>query len=207
MSRVYDQADYEGVVDDMYHKYVFFAERAALIDANFPGRRSETTFIAGCGWGFLLEELDALGWGDLWGMDGSEYAVNDRAFSVLTSSLANRVFQGDITVQQDIQDARNRLGRPRFIVTEDVLPTADSEAEAQTMLTNLRDLLHPQGEMMHIVTPRDSKGVLQSDGSVAYPWGTVFQMPGLLWRSPAEWRTLIGPDERIWVTGSYTEVA
>lgn len=205
MSWIYDQADYEGVVDDQYRRYPYFATRATIIDNLFRADyRNQITVVAGGGWGYLVDELDQLQWNRVYSLDASSYAVNRGGQELPTS--ASRILQGDILSPQDLQSFRSDVGRPWFIVTEDVLPCAESIAEAQMMLDNLRDFRRPPGDILHIITPRNSRGVLQEDGSVAYPWGEQVQMPGFLWLSEQEWVDLIGPDEVIVFTGSYEVV-
>lgn len=202
MSRVYDESDYHGVVDDNYRWYPFFAQRAEIIDDLFrDDYRNQITVVAGSGWGFLIEELSDRQWNQVYGLDASPYAVHTASNRELPTS-ASRVLEGDILSASDLQGFRSDVGRPWFVITEDVLPCAANIAEAETMLDNLRGFKRPPGDMCHIITPRDQTGVLQADGSVAYPWGGQVQMPGFLWLSTQEWLDLIGPGEPVMFTGS-----
>jgi hypothetical protein len=204
---VYSQADYEGVVDDAYRRYGHFSRRAQDFQGRWNQLLTAKNLIAGCGWGYLLDEMTTRGFTDLWGFDASAYAIQ-QAQIVLPVALRSRVFVADVLSTSDMQDMRQNAGlrgQQRFtgVLTEDLLPCAASVAEAQTMLANLRAISQ---SMAHIITPRDSEGVLQPDGSVIYPWGGQLQMPGFLWLSAAEWRAIIGSGERIFLTGTYEEV-
>lgn len=204
MSRIYTQEDYEGVVDDQYRRYPFFATRADIVDALFPEHRNEIVVVAGGGWGYLLDELDARQWNRVYSLDASAYAVNKGGQEMPTK--ASRILQGDILNDQDLRNFRRDVGRPVFVITEDILPCAADVAEAQLMLDNLRGFRRPSGAMMHFITPRDELGVLQADGSVVWPWGEEVQMPGFLWLTEQEWLDLIGPDEPVVFTNAYPEV-
>jgi hypothetical protein len=68
------------------------------------------------------------------------------------------------------------------------LPCAQSEAEAVTMLEELR---RAGTELAHIITMQDL---------------TTTQLPQYLWRTPAQWRALIGAGEVILRTDTYEQV-
>ena len=132
------------------------------------------------------------GFTDVWGCDASAWAIQQA--QALHPAIAGRFVQSDITVRQNLNALRSTAGlqgnqRFRATLTEDVLPTAQSEAEAQSMLTELRRITT---DMAHLITMRFPDGVLQPDGSVVAPWSAEpVQMPGFLWRSPAEWVAIV----------------
>lgn len=211
MSLIYTEEDYHGVVDDNYRRYSFFSDRGIEFGNRWGGFQSNTILIAGCGWGFLVEQLMAQeGFTDVWGVDASEYSVNTAAPRELPQQYANRIILGNITSDSSIRSVADaagiRGGNPRFrgILTEDVLPCMEDMAELQQALTVLRARSQT---MAHIITPMMSDGERQPDGSVNAAWkqdGPV-QMPGFLWLSQQEWIDAIGPGEPIMFTDS-TEV-
>lgn len=207
MSLIYAEEDYYGIVDDNYRRYSFFANRGIEFNNRWNGFKNNTVLIAGCGFGFLIEELmEVHGFTDVWGCDASDYAVNTAAPRDLLPQYADRIQLGDITDDASIIDVANAAGlkggNPRFraVLTEDVLPCMDNEAEAQQALSVLRGRSQ---SMAHIITPKMAGGERQPDGRVTYPGGE--QIPELLWLAQQEWLALIGPGEPILFTDS-TEV-
>jgi hypothetical protein len=194
MSWVYTQADYEGIVDSDYAANVatWIADRRSRYANNLNPFRNNKLLIAGCGYGYLVAGLMADGFTDVWGCDASAWAIQQA--QALHPAIAGRFVVADITVRQNLNALRAAAGlsgnqRFRAAVTEDVLPCAATEAEAQTMLTELRRITT---DMAHLITMRFPDGTLQPDGSVTAPWSVEpVQMPGFLWRSPAEWIAII----------------
>lgn len=202
MARIYSREDYEGVVDDNYRRYESFDVRRMLMGQRWNAFRNAKVLIAGCGYGFLVADLIADGFSDVWGCDASAWAIQ-RA-KELHPAIAVRFVQADITIRPQMNSLRSTAGlsgnqRFRATLTEDVLPCAANEAEAQAMLVELRRITT---DMAHIITPMYADGVKQPDGSVEAPWGGK-QMPGFLWLSVEEWRALIGPSEPIIPTSTY----
>lgn len=198
MSWIYSESDYNGYVDDQYHRYQFFADRGIVFNNQWNSFKNNKILIAGCGYGFLIQELmENHGFTDVWGCDGSEYAVNVAAPANLPSQHASRVLLGDITSSADMQAVANAAGIPggnpkfRAILTEDVLPCL-TEAEVPTALSVLRGRSQ---NMAHIITPQMQGSVKQPDGSTIYPGGV--QMPGFTWLTHQEWVDLIGTGEPI----------
>jgi 2-polyprenyl-3-methyl-5-hydroxy-6-metoxy-1,4-benzoquinol methylase len=195
MSRIYARADYEGVVDDDYHGNVlsWIDHRLSVVEPGLRSFQNNKILIAGCGYGYLVQRLmDVHGFTDVWGCDASAWAIQQA--KALHPHLAARFVQADITVRQQLTALRSAAGLSgnqsfRAVVTEDVLPCAANQAEAQTMLTELRRISQGEG---HIISMRFPDGTVQPDGSVVTPWGGVSQMPGFLWLTPAAWRALIG---------------
>lgn len=206
MSRVYTANDYASAgnhtgdrltaySDDDYEAQIltWIDARLATLTAGLAGLEQNKILIAGCGLGHTLAHLmDSHGFTDVWGCDASAYAIA-RA-QALWPQYASRFIQADVTVRQQVSAVRSAAGLSgnqqfRAVITEDLLPCATDVAEAQAMLTELRRAALGEG---HIITMLDPQGVQQPDGSVTYPWGGALQMPGYLWLTAAEWRTLIG---------------
>jgi hypothetical protein len=194
VARLATQADFRGRPDpntpvpagrptwlyDDYRRFPFFVQRAQVIRQRFPA--AVTVLVAGCAHGYLVDELRKLG-AVAWGCDASAWATGQAAQAVPAS--AQFVRQGDCLNVQSLRAVRSAAGIPqsgRFAVgvTEDLLPVAASDAEATTMLTNLRAVCTV---LFHVVTP----------GSPADP----HRMSGLLWKPIAAWRAFLPVGEAI----------
>lgn len=192
MSYVYTEADYHGTVDTNYRRYPWFDDRGRWVHGKLNSYLNSPVVVAGCGWGYLVEELLSLGFTDPWGFDASAYAIS-QAQAVLTAAAADRIVQADATVRADMDNLRSVAGlkgNKSFdaCITEDLLPCASSATEVDAMLTELR---YVAKNLAHIVTPR---------------LDNVPQDPQFLWLYPDEWRALIGPDEPIILVGTHVEV-
>lgn len=198
MSWIYSEEDYNGIVDDQYRKYQFFTDRGIIFNNQWNGIKNNKILIAGCGWGFLIQELmEVHGFTDVWGCDASEYAVNVAAPANLPAQYASRVLLGNITSSAEMVAVANAAGipgnNPRFraILTEDVLPCL-TQQEIPTALSNLRARSQ---SVAHIITPQMQGSVKQPDGSTVYPGG--IQIPGFTWLTHQEWINIIGTSEPI----------
>jgi len=191
MSYIYTKEDYNGRVDTNYRKYSYFYERANLLSKEHSEYKDYTTLIAGCAYGFLLEELDKQGWKDVWGVEASKYAVNEASPSILESHLSEKVLLGDITKSSDMDYVKSKIGKPMFIITEDVLPCAKNEEQVHIMLNELRNILQDEEVMCHFITPKiDNKE----------------QVEGFLWFSYEKWKDLINAEEKIYSASLNKEV-
>jgi 2-polyprenyl-3-methyl-5-hydroxy-6-metoxy-1,4-benzoquinol methylase len=150
---------------DQYRRYPYFGQRADWIAEHYP--RVKRVLVAGCGWGFLVEELVRRGI-DAWGIDAADYAIQKAARHV--RGVAPRIRRGDV-LNAGID------GTYDLIVTEDLLPCASDESEAVRMAAHVRQ---HAGKVLHIVTPGDP-----ADPS---------KLPGVLWKSLEEWKSLVGGD-------------
>lgn len=162
----------EGGWYSQYRNYPFFAQRAAWINQTVPTGK---LLIAGCGWGYLVDELLKLG-RDVWGIDASAYCVGK-------GIAPGRVFQRSALVRADLNAAKTAAGvasNGRFAagVTEDLLPCL-TVPEVSSALQELRRACT---SLLHIVTP--------GDGS-AQPPGRV---PEMTWRDVAGWKQIVGSD-------------
>lgn len=162
-----------------YRRYPFFAERVAEIRTRFPA--STKVLVAGCGWGFLLDEAAALGV-EAWGMDASSYAIS-KAQEVLAEPVRSRVVLGDVTNEAQVNNMRNLAGmrgQQKFdlCITEDLLPVL-TDAEVATALPLLRNV---SSFMLHIITCSKADD------------GPTQRHPELNWKLQSEWKALVSPD-------------
>jgi hypothetical protein len=175
MGRLASAADFEGgLLYTDYRNYSFFADRALKIKGRVATGK---VLVAGCGWGFAVGELLSLGI-DAWGCDASPYALG-KAVEVLPVNASARVILADCTSRTQLSALKTAAGLPgnqrfAFVVTEDLLPCLDNEAEVAAVLTELRRI---GVTLFHIVTPK-------SEGNTA----------PLLWRTLPEWKALVGND-------------
>lgn len=177
MSRLASVQDFEqgGLYFPPYQRFPFFGTRADTLRGRF---QTVKILIAGCGWGYTVDELVQRG-ADAWGVDASSYAI-DR------SVVPARTRLGDCSVKADMDAIRTVAGLRgnKFfdvIVTEDLLTCCESEAEVQTMMTTLR----ASGTLLvHILSVTDGTPRDLAD----------YCAPGLLWRTPDQWRTIVGGD-------------
>lgn len=181
MPRLATAEDFEGLAPQAlytaYRRYPFFAERATAINARYTTKVK--ALVAGCGYGYLVDELVKLGW-DAWGIDASAYAITKGKAEL--PAIATRLIQadaGNASQMSAVRTAAGLTGNRRFglIVTEDILPVC-TDAEANTILQQLRANLVAGGPMLHIITP----------GNPADP----AKFAPLNWKSVAQWRALIG---------------
>jgi hypothetical protein len=179
VGRLASAADFEdGALYSDYQRFAFFAWRAEWLVNRFGP--TGKWLVAGCGWGFLVDELLKLGV-DAWGVDPSPYA-KAKATENLSAASAARVLQVDLTTRAQLASARSAAGltgNQRFdvTVTEDVLPVF-SDAEITVGLTELRRV---SNAIVHIVT--------------AVPSGDLAtRAVGLNWKTMVQWKTLVGND-------------
>lgn len=171
-----------------------------LVPAVVPGTsRSDTgpkVAVIGSGYGFLVWHLWDMGF-SAWGMDDAWVQGRARAGGKLPN-VSDHILVGDATIAADVQNFRSQSGLGRnarfaILVTEDLLSVADSQTEAQTMLTRLRADVAPadRSRVVHFVTCYDP----------TQPWSgglTPEQASNGLYLTEAEWVTLIGANaERI----------
>jgi hypothetical protein len=165
-------------------KWPQFAQRAAWLHSQYPTGRLA---IAGTGLAWTQYFLFTNHSRQSWGCD-INWSVT-RAKGIL-GAWANNVMEADVTNATQMTSFRRlgNTGQQRYDVlfTEDLLPCANDDAEAQLMLTRLRAV---GTTLVHMV-------------SVADPDTT--QTPDMLWKTPEQWRALIGT-ERI-VLPDLTEV-
>jgi hypothetical protein len=159
---------------DGYRRYPFFAERASWLNQVAPPGK---ILVAGCGWGYLVDELILLG-RDVWGIDASAYCVSK-------SVVSDRILQRSVLVRSDLNATRTAAGiaaNGRFAagVTEDLLPCL-TIPEVISALSELRRIITVTA-LFHIITPGDGN---------AQPPGRV---PDMSWRTQQEWKNIVGND-------------
>lgn len=188
--RLATQQDFEGLSSTSlytsYRKYPFFAQRATwllslharLNSAGIFNKTVQTTkvLIAGCAYGYLVEELVARGF-DAYGFDASPYA-NQKAATSVNATTRQRVMQRDMTIAADyteIKRVANVRGQSKFdiLVTEDVLPCL-TDTEIQNAIPQARNAATV---LVHIITP----GTLNDPSLVV----------GLNWKTMNEWYTFL----------------
>lgn len=193
-----------------YKRYPFFAQRAAVIQQQFP---SVSVLVAGCGWGYLVDELRALNM-NAWGVDASPYCITKATTLWPIGHRTNgRVLLGDCTIAAAMATVRTTaLGGPitrRFgvVVTEDLLPVL-TEVEITAALSALRTIATA---MFHIVTTDDGNSVSLSTADwVKYhdsqrgagpPVAATATRPittvrhaDLTWLTLAQWKARVGTD-------------
>lgn len=151
-----------------YRRYPFFVERAAWVNTMQPTGK---LLVAGCGWGYLVDELVQLG-RDAWGCDASSYCVGKTV-------AGNRVLLGSVLVRADLDAVKAAAGvapagKFAVCVTEDLLPCL-ALAELPAART---ELLRAASTLLHIAT-------------MAAPGPD--RLAELLWQPVAKWKGQI-PD-------------
>lgn len=203
MSRLASAADFFATYDgegnkvpgtgnlyDEYRRFPFFAERADLIAARFQPSVGKVV-VFGCGFGYLVDELVQRGY-DAYGIEMSDYA-RAKATEVLPFASASRIILANMANRSALNSARSAAGltgNQRFAVgiSEDALPVATDEAEARLALDECRRIISTTpGRFVHWITCSDPSNPSDLDN----------RYPGLLWRSEAEWRAIIGPSDII----------
>jgi SAM-dependent methyltransferase len=182
MSRLANILDFEqGGLYDSYRRYEFFTERKNLLAGrlNNPNLR---ILIAGCGFGYLVDELISIGYANVWGCDASQYAI-DKANELLPANVASHILLGDCTSSQNMQSVKSAAGirgQQKFdiCVTEDMLTVCDNEAEVQTVLTTLRAISNTLAHILTCIHPE-------------IPGDVESKFADLLWHTQQEWRTII----------------
>lgn len=183
-----------GVLYDSYTNVAasgLFAQRADLIAAQWPTSLGKVV-ILGCGFGYLVHELVVRGY-DAWGVEAADYARN-KAAEVLPFGSASRVVLANMANRSalaTVRAAAGLTGNQRFAVgiSEDVLPVCTDEAEATLALSECRRIISTTaGRFGHFITCTDGMDAYQQNNS----------FPGLLWRTRAQWRAIIGAADICW---------
>lgn len=171
MSFIHGRNEFNGGV---YSKYGsrpgLYRSRANHVDGIAGALRNKPLLVAGCGYGYLVRALmEHNSFSDVSGCDASTYAVAQSRV-VLGREYASHIFVADV----------RELGRDyACIVSEDLLPCAETKDEAREMA----EAMSAHAEVvMHFVTPR-----LPSQR----------QDPRFLWLFPDEWKSIVGPHQVI----------
>ncbi len=172
MALLADASRFEGGWYTTYQRYPFFAERAAWIHAQVPAGK---LLIAGCGPGYLVDELVKLG-RDAWGIDAAPYCASRFV-------LPARIMQADSLVRSQLAAVRSFAGlqgNARFaaLVTDDLL-ACFTDAEVTIAVNESRRIATV---VLHIVTCSKANDVPGS------------RNPELNWKTHAQWAALAAPD-------------
>ncbi len=173
MALLADASRFEGGWYTAYQRYPFFAARAAWVSAQIPTGK---ILVAGCGPGYLVDELVNLG-RDAWGIDAASYCATRFV-------LPARTMQADSLVRSQLAAVRTFAGlqgNARFagLVTDDLLPCF-SDGEVTIAITESRRIATV---VLHIVTC----------SKAGDPAGS--RNPELNWKSHAQWAALATPDK------------
>lgn len=172
-----------------YTRYPFFAERAAWVSAQTPS--PDKIGVAGCGWGFLVDELVSLE-REAYGFDAASYATA-KAGIAISPQIAQRVVTANALTRSQMTGFRTNTVKMSgstpipLVVTEDLLPCL-TNAEVTTVLAELRRI---SAKLCHIVTCARPA----SPGSTTVLAGDLTNRLGELnWKAHADWKTLVGTD-------------
>jgi hypothetical protein len=172
-----------------YTRYPFFAERAAWVAAQTPA--SNKIGVAGCGWGFLVDELVVLE-REAYGFDAASYATAKAGIAISTQ-IAQRIVTANTLTRTQMTSFRTNTAKMSgatlipLVVTEDLLPCL-TNAEVTTALAELRRIA---SKLCHIVTCARPA----SPGSTTVLAGDLTNRLGELnWKTHAGWKALVGSD-------------
>ena len=163
----------------------------SLVPAAPRSNAGPKVLVAGCGYGFLVWHLWDQGF-SAYGVDGAWVWSQTRSSGKLPDIGSTNIHQGDCTVRGDMIAAKSAsgiTGNRRFdaVITDDLLSAADSAAEVQAMLTQLRNETAPndRSRVVHFISMYDE----------TQPWSprlTPADIAEGLYRGEQEWVTLIG---------------
>lgn len=183
--RLASAADFEngGYLYSDYRRYPFFAWRAKwLVDRYGTAGK---WLVAGCGWGFLVDELVTLGV-DAYGVDAAAYC-QAKAVLNLPAKVAPRVILADVTSRTALTAAKTAAGltgsnKFAVTVTEDLLPMLTA-TETSSALTELRRISTLVTHIVSALAPTElTPDVVRSTNL------------GITWRTLAAWKLIVGND-------------
>ena len=175
-----------------YQRFQFHGTRATVANNRFAQIKGSKILVAGCGFGYLVDELIRQGFANTYGCD-IPWAIEQGRLEL--PHIANRLIVADVTIRSQLNALKTAAGlttRQSFAlaITEDLLPAADNVAEAQTMLTELRRI---SSSLFHIITMMQPGEVKNPDGSVSANGG-IKRDADMLWLTAQEWRSVIGAE-------------
>jgi 2-polyprenyl-3-methyl-5-hydroxy-6-metoxy-1,4-benzoquinol methylase len=190
MARIATPERMQGSWYRQYGRMPIHAHRADAIQGRFTNRTARI-LIAGCGAGYTVAELTERGYTQVWGCDAAAWIINQGKAEM--PQIASRLLVADCTVRSHLSAVRTAAGltgsqRFALVITDDVLPCMESEAELQTLLSELRRITQAMG---HVVT-------------CTHPWlpgDLASRIPGtgLWWRTADEWKASINAaSEWLW---------
>ncbi len=151
-----------------YRRYPFYAARAAWIN---EVQSTGKILVAGAGFGYLVDELTALG-RDVYGFDAADYCVNNSAPHTTKADIMNR------SQLASVKNTMNVTGINKIpcIITDDLLPCL-TDAEITTALSEARRIATV---LLHIITPGDP-----NDST---------KVVGMNWKLIEDWKSIVGND-------------
>lgn len=168
---------------DNYGRMPVHTFRAETVRGRFSNLSSKL-LVAGCGAGYLVDELTQRGYTDVWGVDAAAWLITQGQLEM--PQIATRLLVADCLSRPSLAAVRSAAGlsgNQRFaaVITDDLLPCMTSEAELQTLLTELRRV---SSAMAHVVT-------------CLHPWiqgDLESRIPntGIWWQTAADWKASIG---------------
>lgn len=188
-----------GVIYDNYTRFPYFAWRADWIASHFATSVGKIV-VFGAGFGYLVDELVQRGF-DAWGVEAADFARN-KAAEVLPFASANRIVLANMAnsaALNQVRSAAGLTGNQRFAVgiSEDVLPVCTDDTEARVGLETAHGIVSTAaGRFVHWITCTKPE----------FPNDLASRYPGLLWKSRAQWRTLINTPVGMSYTGFPNDV-
>jgi hypothetical protein len=171
-----------------YGRYPFFAERAQW--ANGQTAAGNKIGVAGCGWGYLVDELRKLN-RDAYGFDAASYATA-KWIGIRPTEPSRVVVASALTRTQMTSFRSTTVGMAGsalipLIVTEDLLP-ALTDAEVTTALTELRRIAT---KLIHVCT---CAAPTTPGGTVAAAADVASRSADFNWKTHAAWKALVGTE-------------
>jgi hypothetical protein len=175
VARIASEQDFlGGGLYDGYQEFPYFANRAAWIQAQYPGVGKIA--VIGCAYGYLVKHLRLLGL-QAWGYDLSQWALNR-----VDPAAAPYCMFVDATRQQDRRSFKQLAGisvngKFSLAITEDVLPVL-TENEAGVLVSVCQS---DADNTLHIImaTHPEIPGDLES------------RFAPITWKPQSEWRQLV----------------
>lgn len=188
-----------------YGRYPFFAERAKWADGQTAA--GNKIGVAGCGWGYLVDELRKLN-RDAYGFDAASYAT--AKWTGIRPTEPSRVVVASALTRTQMTSFRSTtVGMAGsalipLIVTEDLLP-ALADAEVTTALTELRRIAT---KLIHVCTcaasqydmmTRQQRATLSvADRTTAERTAdatdVAVRSADFNWKTHAAWKALVGAE-------------
>jgi hypothetical protein len=152
-----------------YHRYDYFARRAASLDALLP---PGPILVVGCGFGYTVDELIKIG-RPAYGVDASAWAI--QCGRAECPNVASRLYVGDALTTTGFQ----AIPGVAFVVTDDLVPCLE-DAEIAVGAPIWRGL----GPVTHVITTTDHMSTEGRERSDAR----------LNWKTMAEWAAMLSED-------------
>jgi len=171
--------------------FPFYRRRVNALVAAFPIQPADRILVAGCGFGYIIDEFKDAGFPNCWGIDSSSYISGRRSIEATDTTL----FVSDtITGGGRVKAAlRSLTGDDIFhwVISESLLE-GQTDAEIPALLNAAEGVLDPsvtQDHIIHMVVP------LQSDASqdAEFNWKTLADWNAM--RPAHSWMALASGDD------------